>query len=262
MLFLLTKLFEMKKLFLPLTFILSQSFYGQFGINTATPKETLHVKGTMRYEPESGDPNQPLVGKTLVSDEYGNASWQIQDSRTTHLADYKAEPSDITFSITDDTTEAGSISPAMYTGTSITLPKGDWLVIFSLNAQGETQNSSGNWVPLTNRQAMWIRMILSSDTTSSNYKSSSDSNVKGGNLVSGTINGPATSTLIYGELFIRQPEASKTYYLKASLQGISAFPVPSAQNPVNMRIRNPAISPNVSSENKILAMPVNFTSIL
>lgn len=252
----------MKKIFSILGLLFSILYFsqaGNVGINTSNPAEKLHIKGTMRYEPLLANPNQPSAGKVLTSDANGNASWQNQDLRTTYLASYTTVPSNLTFPLTNNDTAAGATSPAYYTGTSITLPKGDWIVILSMNVQGEFQNSSSVWLPLTSQQAIWTRVIMSSNTTTNpNYQVSSDTNVIGANLVSGILNDPATNTLIYGELFVKQTEATKTYYIKASIQGFSASPTPTSVNPVNIRIKNPAISPNITSENKIFAIPVSF----
>ena len=226
----------MKKIVLILNVILATTcVFAQsknVGINTEDPQETLHVKGTMRFQPIVTSTNPAAAsGKTLTSDASGNATWKTVSLPINHAitASYGAG--------TNITQKGGGLTNAFYTGTSITLPPGTWIVSFAMDMNVTMEN--GNAMP--NNKAVWIRSSLFDSTATEVYTASS-ADILDLPLISKDITGPATNAMMIGEFTVKNSgTTSKTYYYKASVENSNFSD--SETSKLNLFGRGPESSP-------------------
>lgn len=179
------------------------------GINTDNPKETLHVKGTMRFEPAVSTTNPAAAAnKILTSDANGTATW-----RNVALPVNNAITA--TYGTGTNVTRTGSgISSAYATGTSITLPPGTWIVSFAMDVNVTMNDGTA----MSKNKAVWVRSSLFNSTTTEDYTASSG-DIQDRPLISKEITGPATHTMMIGEFTVRNSgSANKTYYYKVSIE--------------------------------------------
>lgn len=227
---------------------------GNVGINTSNPQEKLHIKSTVRFEPTN--PDYPvLTDYTLVSDNQGNANWKnINLTKTSILGNYSTTVYSKTQTFSAYT--PGTVGTTFRsTGTSITLPKGKWLIVLSMGTYVEMKYPiDASFHPLEEGKSIWLRSTLSDnnlDETPSNSSASSD--LVNGIYSSVSIVGPNKNGLVTGEFFINQQSNSpKTYYLKYNFDFYSTI------NNTQVRISNFGISPQIIPENFIVAYPMNF----
>lgn len=244
---------------------------GNVGINTNAPTEKLDVNGSMRFEPSS------IVGlaagQVLVSDKDGNATWRAMDlSVKNYGPSYGTTGYTVVNYYDDDNSHTypdpiwRSHSRIAYTGTSITLPQGKWLVIFNNIANVEFSNSynangSGAWnKDLPGNIALWVRTYFADNTTeyAKGYNHDNaviSSSIVGPNKVSNAIIGPSNSMQISGEQIINNNSGgAKTYYLKVSTQ---LFNVAAGSN-VGVRLVDFALNGNTINNyaNKMIAYKI------
>lgn len=182
----------------------------QVGVNTKTPQEILHVKGSMIFEPTvTGSNPAAATGKILTSDANGNATWRNMNLPLNPSVTANYSTTGVTF------TKTGSgISNAVYTGTSITLPPGTWIVSFSMDGKVTMENGSA----LANNRAVWLRSSLFESTTAEAYTNSSP-DIQDRPLISKDLTGPATNTIMIGEFKVKNSgTTNKTYYYKVSVE--------------------------------------------
>lgn len=225
---------------------------GNVGINTKNPQERLHVKGKIRFE--ATDPNYlPTANKTLVSDNLGNATWQnINLSKPSILAKFNqtAYTKTETFDSYPFTVRR---SNARNTGTTLTLPKGKWLVVASIGVYVQNKKTTEvNYYPLQDGRNIWIRASFYDDNSDNITPTPTADIVTNAVFSSTSIIGPNPSGLITGEFFINQTsDTPKTYFLKYHYDYFS--PIAS-----NVQIVNFGVTQELVPENFIIAYPMNF----
>ncbi|MNU52215.1 hypothetical protein D3C71_412210 [compost metagenome] len=168
---------------------------GRLGINTTTPATRLDINnGTTNGAIKIVDGTQG-AGRVLTSDANGLGTWQ-EAAATIYRA----------------TLGAGVDIPAstggnwLYTGTSITLPPGKWLVNVTMILSKGTAP-----VPVAN-EAWWVRSTFSDSPTSG----ISADIVGSSNLISGLLPPAAPYALLTGAVTINNTSsANKTYYYTA-----------------------------------------------
>lgn len=255
----------MKKILLFISFSFTALFYaqaGNVGINTKAPTEKLDVNGSMRFEPAS------IVGlaagQVLVSDENGNASWKEMDLSVKNYGPTYGTKDYTVLNYYDGSATSYPDptwryhSEIVYTGTSITLPQGKWLVIFNniANVQYSSDYTTDTWTDaIPANVALWVRTYFAdnSDNYSKGYNHDANvisTNVIGPNKVSNAVVGPSKSMQVGGEQIINNNSGGdKTYYLKVSTQ---LFNVSGLKG---IRLVNFALKGNTAStsENKMIA---------
>jgi|SRR5690606_18687135 len=228
--------------------------FGQVGVETDNPQEALHVKGSMRFEPTDSD-SSVGVGYTLVSDEQGNARWQnLNLEKTSIAANYNSNSYE---TIIDYSARPWTVSGHnfRYTGSTITLPKGKWMVMMSLGIYVENKLATEvAFHPLPDGRHIWVKVGMfdtNADDIEGNNSSTADIHGSA-QYVSSAIIGPNTNGLVTGELFIdQQSDTPKTYYFKYRIEHFS--PTDS-----QLKVKNLATSPEIVPENFIMAYPINF----
>ncbi len=224
---------------------------GNVGINTMNPKEKLHVVGGIQFEPT--DPNfLPAPGKTLVSDANGNATWRTVDlakpsvmARFNTVRYSKVE----TFAAYTITVRKSNFRS---TGTTLTLPKGKWLVVLALGVYIDNKSTTETtYYPMLDGRSAWVRASFF-DTDVDNIaddKQTSDI-LTDAVFASVALVGPNPSGLLTGELFIDQKnDTPKTYYLKYKFDYYSP-------TSTNVRVSNFGVSQEIAPENFIMAYSI------
>lgn len=232
--------------------ISTSSQVGNVGIDTTNPQEKLHVKGSIRYE--STSPSYlPANGKTLVSDASGNATWQMIDlSKPSISAVFNKVPYNKVNSFAAYPYTVSS-TPYRTTGTTLTLPKGKWLVVVSLGVYVDNKLSTeSTYYPMKDGRDAWVKATFFTDNTDNTTANPPADILSPGVYSSAAIVGPNPSGLITGEFFIDQASATPvTYYLKYKFEYFS----PQASD---VRISNFGVSQETIPENFIIAYPINF----
>ncbi|WP_312553748.1 hypothetical protein [Empedobacter brevis] len=120
---------------------------GNVGIGITNPTRKLEIVSTTSPSFRLNDGSQQ-TGYYLVSDANGNGSWK---SLTTSIA--------ATFPATG---YSGAVNSTGYSGVSITLPPGQWLILTNILLKGTNNPSGGNgaWVRL-----QWSRSQGSANTS-------------------------------------------------------------------------------------------------
>jgi len=161
--------------------------FGQVGINTTQPTETLHVNGTFRLV----DGTQQ-EGNVLTSDADGVASWQRQALRIVE-GDIGAGVN-ISYSMT---------SFFRQTGSSITLPPGRFLInVYMLMSPttGTSPDSSSFWLRTTFSDSAAFFVTLPS------------ADIVGGSFISAGLPGSSIYQPLIGSIIINNNSgADKTY---------------------------------------------------
>lgn len=247
------------------TFLFGQA--GNVGINTNAPTEKLDVNGSMRFEPSS------IVGlaagQVLVSDKDGNATWRAMDLSVKNYGPSYGTTSYNVLNYYDNSSTSypdpiwRSHSEIVYTGTSITLPQGKWLVIFNniANVEYSPNHKSNSWGQnLPGDISLWIRTYFADNTTgySKGYNHDNgviSSSIVGPNKVSNAIIGPSKSMQVGGEQIINNNSGgAKTYYLKVSTQLFNV----QAGSTVGVRLVDFALKGNTTNNyaNKMIAYKI------
>lgn len=240
---------------------------GNVGINTNAPTEKLDVNGSMRFEPSS------IVGlaagQVLVSDKDGNATWRAMDLSVKNYGPSYGTTGYNVLNYYDNSSTSypdpiwRSHSRIAYTGTSITLPQGKWLVIFNniANVEYSPNYGSNSWSQnLPGDISLWIRTYFADNTTeySKGYNHDNgviSSNIVGPNKVSNAIIGPSKSMQVSGEQIINNNSGgAKTYYLKVSTQLFNV----QAGSTVGVRLVDFALKGNTTNNyaNKMIAYKI------
>lgn len=232
--------------------ISAMSQKGNVGINTSNPQEKLHIKGDVRFE-ATDSKYLPAVRKTLVSDDSGNATWQMINlakpsiSAVFNKVPYNKVNSFAAYPYTVSST------PYRTTDTSLTLPQGKWLVVVSLGVYVDNKTpAETNYYPMKDGRNTWIKATFFTDNTDNTSANPPADILSPGVYSSTAIVGPNPSGLITGEYFINQTNATPvTYYLKYKFEYFS----PQA---TDVRISNFGVSQETVPENFIMAYPINF----
>lgn len=244
----------------PIILVFSQA--GNVGINTDKPVEKLHVKGTMRYEPATGSVE---VGSILTSDADGNATWKTPQLKTKNYHPVYGTTSYEQLNYFGGNVTSGyaaQLSSIDYTGTSITLPVGKWIVMFTntANIQYTTNRTLATpvWTNLPANKVIWVRSYLSDNTT--NYDKNKEHDAAGvissdiltaASKVSNAIVGPSSSMMISGEVFVENKSgADKIYYLKVSTE-VMRFSGNEA-----IKLIDFGLSPTIVPANKLIAYKI------
>lgn len=235
----------MKKKYFLFSIFLSSFAFSQVGINTTDPKEKLHVKGNMRYETtDIANPSQQ--GKLLVSDTNGNAKWQ-----TVTITTIPAQLG--VFNLTNGLTRSETLGTTpdgtnyFYSGASITLPKGKWIVSISMNLNITTETGT----QLPSNQSVWARTAFFNDANVNVPQNQTSGDHRTPPLMSRYIMSPAQNTIITGDVIIENTSAGpKTYFYKIRLQLFG--------NTQNVRVNNfggaPTGGDSNNNVNKIIAI--------
>lgn len=164
---------------------------GNIGVGTLTPVTKLDINnGNTPGAVKIVDGSEGL-NKVLTSDTNGLATWK--------------EPA---ASIYYATVGAGVNIPSastgyLYTGTTIRLPQGKWLVNVTMLL------SKGTGAPTAANESWWVRSSFSD----SNVTFSSSPDILGATLISGLLPGSSTYNLLKGSIVINNTSgAPKTYY--------------------------------------------------
>ena len=244
----------------PATSVFSQS--GNVGINTDKPLEKLHVKGTMRYEPATGNVE---IGSVLTSDANGNATWKTPELNTKNYQPvYGTTPYEQINYFGGNVTSgyAAQLSPINYTGTSITLPEGKWIVMFTniatVQYTSDRTLTTPIWTGLPANKVIWVRSYLSDDTTNYNKNKAHDALgvispdiLTSASKVSNAIVGPSSSMMISGEVFVENKSGNdKIYHLKVSTE-VMRFTGNEA-----IKLINFGLSPTIIPANKLIAYKI------
>ncbi|UKB78335.1 hypothetical protein [Chryseobacterium sp. MEBOG07] len=174
---------------------------GRIGIGTTTPSQKLEIQtGGTPASPVSGfklaDGNQNSK-YVLTTDDQGSATWKAV-GMTAYYGTIGAYNTSQNFTVS---------SPNYWTGSSITLPPGQWVVnIFMIinfdnfPFQVSTPPNNGAW-------------IRSTFCDSSTVFAKTNDFVAGRTLVSGSITGPANYNTMSGSVIINNKSGNKkTYY--------------------------------------------------
>ncbi|WP_292010920.1 hypothetical protein [Chryseobacterium sp.] len=191
----------MKSIVLLLGMFSFLNFNAQVGIGTPTPQRTLHVNGSLQVVNElnvggtsSAAGSAGTAGAILVSSGAGAAPiWQVTSA--TKLP------------VTATLGAGANVSTAnVYTGTTITLPPGRWVVSASMLLFLNNNNSADDFG--------WLRATLSDSSTT--FTPSTDI-VTTSKLFSGGAVRYQKYSLTTGSIIINNSStASKTYYLTAA----------------------------------------------
>ncbi len=190
---------------------------GNVGIGTTNPTRKLEIISTSSPAFKLNDGSQG-EGYVLTSDANGNGSWKATQ-----------KPILANWSSTGISTPVENVS---YTGTSITLPPGRWLIFTNIILAANPNPVSG--------QGIWVRLSWSS--TQPNYTYSGGT----GNLNSGTL--ISSFGLSSGTTLINNSTSSdKTYYLFNNIPTITGNYVGVWNN----------LGSSSWAENSIIAYPAN-----
>lgn len=184
---------------------------GNIGIGETAPTTTLHVKNTTSTALRIVDGTE-AVGKVLTSDANGNSSWVYANLRAISGT---LPGSPVSF------TSYGSGTPpflSLYTGGTIVLPPGKWMVCFgSIASLG--QNDRIN----TGDSQLWCTGYLSDSSSSSAATADYISAYTGPRGSGGSIGRGMNRTMVAGAIAINNTSgANKTYYLWAN-QELEAY---------------------------------------
>jgi hypothetical protein len=128
--------------------LFAQAVYAQkTGIGTLSPTATLHVQNTASTAVRVVDGTQG-VNKRLTSDASGNASWLGLQ--------LKAIPGTLTSTIRTFTSYGTNQKDSLYTGSSITLPPGKWMV-----SMGTTVGFGSDINIIGSDGSLWCKLYLS-----------------------------------------------------------------------------------------------------
>ncbi|WP_413533215.1 hypothetical protein [Empedobacter brevis] len=190
---------------------------GNVGIGTTAPIRKLEVVSTSSPAFKLNDGSQG-EGYVLTSDAYGNGSWKAFQKPV--LANWSS------------TGISTAVNQIMYTGTSITLPPGRWLIFTNVILAAHPNPNEG--------QGVWVRLSWSS--TQPNYTYSGGT----GNLNSGTL--ISSFGLASGTTLINNTSSSeKTYYLFNNIPTVTGDYEGVWQN----------LGSSSWAENSIIAYPAN-----
>ncbi len=175
---------------------------GNVGIGTPSPTEKLDIAGKIKITDGTEG-----IGKVLVSDAVGVASWVTTNS-------IKSAVAGVFFGAGANIgagTVVGVSSPSSYCNAYIDLPPGRWMVFGTYLINNST-------TPLTSGQSVWVRCVFSL----SNVASLPTSDVISGGLISGTLTGPNEFGIANGQTIIQNPNpiggATKRYYVWSAVQ--------------------------------------------
>lgn len=173
---------------------------GQVGINTATPKKMLHVNGSLQFTNElnvGGNDATPgsagVAGEILVSNGPGVApKWMLTTASKKPVIGTLGTGAYIRETFT-------------YTGSSITLPPGKWMITASMLLNMRNAYNADDYG--------WLRSSLSNSSTT---LSPSSDIVSTSTLFSGGSTRYTTYSLTTGNILIENTSsAPKTYYYYA-----------------------------------------------
>ncbi|AZB23281.1 hypothetical protein [Chryseobacterium bernardetii] len=178
---------------------------GNVGIGETAPTATLQVTNTTSTALRVVDGTQG-TGKVLTSDASGNASW-VNPSLIAISGNLPSSP--LSF------TSYGTGNPpnvSLYSGGTITLPAGKWLVSFgSIASLGLNDRIN------TSDAQLWCTAYLSDSSTNSNTTADYISAYTGQRGSGGTIGRGMNRTMVTGSIAINNTTgANKTYYLWAN----------------------------------------------
>lgn len=228
---------------------ISVNLQAQVGINytpTGTENADLIIKKSINKPALRIETNQAISKDfVLFSDSYGNVAW-----RAYGLINVPAKSGVYGTGLTSlIRSNSPNPSNAMYTNASITLPPGKWAVNLAFNLDIKVvsrTNSSNPWIErnLDINQSIWARMVIS-DTQSSNQNyntaATGDRVISNLYLASGVLQGPTSSGILKGEIYIHNSGlVDKTYYLKISLQSSNI----TFNNNNGIRLKNFALGPS------------------
>ncbi len=194
---------------------------GNVGIGTVTPTRKLEIVSGTSPAFHLDDGNQG-EGYVLTSDANGYGTWKPTQSPI--VADWSS------------TGFSGAVGTTGYTGTSITLPPGRWLIFTNILLQANPSPSAAN------NQGVWARLAWSTTQPSYTYSGGI------GNLNSGVLTssyGLASGTT----LITNSTTANKIYYLFMNDSDIVGA-LPYSGNWVS-------IASSSWAENSIIAYPAN-----
>lgn len=198
--------------------------FGQVGIGTTNPTETLHVDGTFRLV--DGTERDTYI---LTSDNDGVASWQRQS-----------------ISIIEGDFGAGVDIPAnagvfLQTRSSITLPPGRYLVNVNMLMTADVQVTPNN-------SSFWLRSSFS-DSPMVVPPPEPSADIIGGDFISANLPGSSIFQTFIGSVIIDNTSgANKTYHYIAGRAQV--FP-----NNLNLTIR--LFGGDNWAERSITAFPIN-----
>lgn len=179
---------------------------GNVGINNSTPSTILHIKSNSSPILRMEDGTQG-DGKILTSDVNGNASWQT-------LA-VKSIAGNLPASPTSFTTYGPGSPPniSQYTGGTITLPPGKWLI--SIGSTASIHPNSSNII--TTDGSLWCTAFFSDSSTTGTITSDLISTYTGQRGTAGVVARGANKSFVSGYCAVSNTSgADKTYYLWAN----------------------------------------------
>ena len=174
------------------------SINAQVGIGTTTPTETLDVNGTTKTKGIILSTN-PNVGYVLTSDVNGRGTWQQPNSSVGNIV-----VGNISLNGVNIPFNTGGF---VQTGSSITLPKGRYVVNVTMLLAPREQLTTNN------NESMWLKSSFS-DSAGINPNTSVD--IAGATLMSGGIAPSSYYGTINGSVIINNTSGfPKTYYYVA-----------------------------------------------
>lgn len=204
-----------------LAFFPSIMFYSQVGIGTNSPKETLHVKGSLKLEHNSQG--------------NGNVLRVYKDGSTAWKSTFKKQP---VFGILTANGYAGTLldTSKKYVKAYISLPPGKWIVKSNILIPVQGRFSSPN--------TAWVKSYFSDSSTSS--AETIDYIPNSAAYVSGSVRGlPNEYGMLVGNVLIEnRSTTNKNYYYWAFIEGIPTTSINVA-----------GFADAVYGENKIYAIP-------
>ena len=206
---------------------ISINLQAQVGINytpTGTENADLIIKKSNDKPALRIETNQAISKDfVLFSDTYGNVAW-----RAYGLINVPAKSGVYGNGLTSIITSSNpNPSNAIYTNASITLPPGKWAVNLAFNLDVKVVSRItlvSPWIErnLNTSQSIWARMVISDSPAngqSYNTAATGDRVISNLYLASGVLQGPTSSGILKGEIYIHNSGlVDKTYYLKISLQ--------------------------------------------
>ncbi|MFP3591398.1 hypothetical protein [Chryseobacterium sp. SIMBA_038] len=193
---------------------------GNVGIGETAPSATLQITNTSSTAVRIVDGTQG-AGKVLTSDASGNTTW-ISPALKAIAGSFPT--STVSF------TSYGAGNPpniSLYTGATIILPAGKWLVSFgSLASLGQNDR-----INMSDAQ-LWCTAYLTDSTTNSTATSDYISSYTGLRGSGGSIGRGMNRTMVIGSIAVNNATgANKTYYLWANQEFETA---PSGTNLINV----------------------------
>jgi len=179
---------------------------GNVGINNASPSTLLHIKNNSSPALRVEDGTQG-DGKILTSDANGNASWQTIAVKSI-AGDLPVSP--ISF------TSYGTGSPlniSQYTGGTITLPPGKWLISVGSTVSINSNPSS----VITTDGSLWCTAFFSDSSTTGNVTADIILSYTGQRGTAGVVARGANKSFVSGYCAVNNTSGGdKTYYLWAN----------------------------------------------